>query len=123
MEGYFHRNLITGELLVPELDPSEYFDHAGYVGNVGYWGKARYVAVNNSYNVCLYQHYCGFISASVKMTLFRILNVVVLLCFGIPKAVLSYLGYSVAPTTLETTMGTCLAVMCVMIAGSTSTKF
>lgn len=40
MKGYFHQDLITGQIQVPELDPSEYLDH---VEHIEIWGKALYV--------------------------------------------------------------------------------
>jgi len=45
----------------------------------------------------------------VELTGYRLLNIVVILAFGIPKAALSYRGQSITPTTLDLVAGTCLA--------------
>ena len=45
----------------------------------------------------------------VKLTVLRLLNVTMILSFGIPKAVLAYKGQSIAPTTLDWIGGTLLA--------------
>jgi hypothetical protein len=47
----------------------------------------------------------------VKLTGYRLLNVAVILAFGIVKAILSYSGGSAIPTTLDLVSGTLLAVM------------
>jgi len=47
----------------------------------------------------------------VKLTMYRLLNIVVISAFGISKAVCTYHGQSVAPTTLELVGGTFLAVI------------
>ncbi|KAI0050815.1 hypothetical protein FA95DRAFT_1603267 [Auriscalpium vulgare] len=46
----------------------------------------------------------------VKVTGYRLLNTAVILAFGIPKAVLSYRGESVTPTTLDWMLGVFCAV-------------
>ena len=51
----------------------------------------------------------------VKLTMYRLLNIVVILAFGISKAVCAYHGQSVAPTTLELAGGTFFAVMYVLV--------
>ena len=45
----------------------------------------------------------------VKLTVLRLLNVTIILSIGISKAVLTYKGQSIAPTTLEWIGGTLLA--------------
>jgi hypothetical protein len=45
------------------------------------------------------------------MTGYHLLNIAVILAFGIPKAVSSYRGESVIPTTLDWVEGTLIAVM------------
>jgi hypothetical protein len=47
----------------------------------------------------------------VKLTGYRLVNMSIVLAFGIWKAVLSYRGQSAAPTTLEFVAGTPLALM------------
>ena len=47
----------------------------------------------------------------VKLTGYRLLNISVILAFGISKAVFAYRGQSVVPTTLEWVAGTFLALM------------
>jgi len=47
----------------------------------------------------------------VKLTMYRLLNIVVISAFGISKAVCAYQGQSVAPTTLELVGGTFFAVI------------
>lgn len=49
-----------------------------------------------------------------KMTRFRLLNILLLLGFGIMKAVYSFMGNSIAPTTLELVFGSVLAAACVL---------
>ena len=51
----------------------------------------------------------------VKLTMYRLLNIVVISAFGISKAVCAYHGQSVAPTTLELVGGTFFAVMYVLV--------
>ncbi|KAH9987632.1 hypothetical protein BJV74DRAFT_796472 [Russula compacta] len=48
---------------------------------------------------------------AVDLTGYHLLNMAVILAFGIPKAVLSYRGESVMPTTLDLLSGTFLAVI------------
>lgn len=45
----------------------------------------------------------------VKLTVYRMLNMTILLSFGIIKAILTYKGKSAAPTTLDWVSGTLLA--------------
>jgi hypothetical protein len=47
----------------------------------------------------------------VKLTGYRLLNVAVMLAFGIAKAISSYSGGSAIPTTLDFVSGTFLAVV------------
>ena len=52
-----------------------------------------------------------FLPLGVKLTGYRLLNISVILAFGISKAVFAYRGQSVIPMTLEWVAGTCLALM------------
>lgn len=45
----------------------------------------------------------------VELTGYHLLTLAVILAFGIPKAISSYRGQTVIPTTLELTSGTLLA--------------
>jgi hypothetical protein len=47
----------------------------------------------------------------VKLTVYRMLNMMTLLSFGIIKGILTYMGKSTAPTTLEWVSGTLLAAV------------
>lgn len=48
---------------------------------------------------------------AVELTGYHLLNLTVILAFGIPKAVLSYRGESVIPTTFDWVSGTFLATL------------
>jgi hypothetical protein len=47
----------------------------------------------------------------VKLTVYRLLNMSVVSVFGITKAILTYMGQSVAPTTLDWIAGALLGTM------------
>jgi hypothetical protein len=47
----------------------------------------------------------------VKLTVYRMLNMITLLSFGIIKGILTYMGKSAAPTTLDWVSGTLLAAV------------
>jgi hypothetical protein len=49
------------------------------------------------------------------MTQFRLLNIHLLLGFGIMKAVYSFMGNSIAPTTIELVVGSVLAAAYVLL--------
>lgn len=50
----------------------------------------------------------------VKLTGYRLLNMAVLVAFGTAKAILSYMGKSVAPTVLDWILGVALSIMFVL---------
>lgn len=58
----------------------------------------------------------------VKLTGYRLLNIVTIAGFGITKAVLSYRGYSIVPTTLDWLSGVFFAIGYVTSNQSTSTE-
>ena len=47
----------------------------------------------------------------VKLTCYRLLNLTTLLSFGIIKGILTYMGQSTAPTTLDWISGSLLAAV------------
>ena len=53
----------------------------------------------------------GARSPGIRVTAWRLLNSVVLLVFGVTKAVYAYLGYVTTPTTLEWLLGVGWALM------------
>lgn len=49
----------------------------------------------------------------VKLTGYKLLNMLVISAFGIAKAILTYQGLSAVPTTLDWILGVVLTIMCV----------
>jgi len=54
----------------------------------------------------------------VKLTGYRLLNMGVVFAFGLSKAILTYMGQSAVPTTLDWVSGALLAVWCVFCLGT-----
>jgi hypothetical protein len=52
-----------------------------------------------------------YLPLGVKLTAYRLLNMSVIFSFGLAKGILTYMGQSVAPTTLDWIAGALLAVV------------
>ncbi|KAF8310493.1 hypothetical protein DL93DRAFT_2084497 [Clavulina sp. PMI_390] len=86
LSWFFHRDILSGVERVQRLDPGEY---------VGYHESWSYETQR----------------VTVYITGYRILTTIVILGFGVTKATLSYMGWTVVPITLEWLMGVVAALI------------